>query len=270
MKRLKEENKQWQAAAKERLAREKEKVEKRTPGIRRRLLTAIESQEQQRQQLLKKRSCRKTAKATGFLLSLDDGNQLERLVVPKVPVDQLAAIVAKYPWSEFDQYDNRMWEYMYHLIDPALKKAKVKNRTRLWLKLNRAQKVFYAMLTFSGETDNGGVWQFLFNEPQLSLAALESMEEIGESTLASDYKATLEELLGKAKTISEIRRKADDSNINTQKRWEAFAEGYREVASARKIEKYFYTKTYKKELCKRISDYAESQLHLLAETESQK
>jgi hypothetical protein len=76
MKRLKEGKKQWQAAAKERLVREKERAEKRTPGIRRRLMTAIESQEQQRQQLLKKRSRRKTATATGFLLSLDDGNQL--------------------------------------------------------------------------------------------------------------------------------------------------------------------------------------------------
>jgi hypothetical protein len=163
-----------------------------------------------------------------------------------------------------------MHEYVSHLIVPALKKAKIKNETKLWLKLNRAQKVFYTVLTFSGETDNGGVWQFLFNEPQLSVAALEAMEEIGESTLASDYKATLEELLGKAKTISEIRQKADDSNINTQKRWQAFAEGYREIASARKIEKYFFTRTYKKKLYKRISDYAESQLHLLAEVQSQK
>lgn len=95
------------------------------------------------------------------------------------------------------------------------------------------------------------------------------MEEVGETRLASDYRATLEELLGKAKTVSEIRRKAYDSELNTQERWQAFAEGYRVVSSARRIEKYFFTVTFKKRLYKRIADYAESQLHLLAEIQSQ-
>ena len=191
------------------LGREKEKVEKRTPQASAEdCCRRSRARNSNDNSCFKKSSRRKTAKVAGFLLSLNDGNQLERLAVPKVHIDQLAAIVAKYPWSEFDEHDNRMWEYMNHLMAPAMKKAQVTKRTRPWLRLNRAQKVFYTMLTFSGETDNGGVWQFLFNEPQLSLAALEAMEEIGESKLASDYKATLEELLGKAKTISDIQARA--------------------------------------------------------------
>lgn len=265
---MKEENKQWKIAVKKRVADEKVKVEKHTPRVRRKLLAAINKGEQRRQQQLKKSPHRKTTKTSGLLLSLGDGNQLEKPLVPKIHVDRLVEVIVKYPWSEFDLWDNRMWEYMSCLMNPTWKMTKVKDRREWWLKLNRAQKVFHAMLTFSGETDNGGVWQFLFNEPQLSLAALEAMEAIGESTLARDYQAALEELLGKAKTISGIRRKADDRNLSNEKRWQAFAEGYGELVSARKIEKYFFRKSYKKKLFKRISDYVESKLHLLTQIQS--
>src|SRR3954471_783291 len=132
------------------------------------------------------------------LLVLDDGNQTDRIVAPTVDRATLDKIASTYKWSRFDIYDNRMWEYMYVLQDPVLKKVRTKRIKTLWLKLTRPQKVFYAFLIFAGETDNGGVWQFLFNYPELSIAALEAFDEIQAATLASDYRATLEEILGKA------------------------------------------------------------------------
>ena len=154
---------------------------------------------------------------------------------------------------------------MYKLMEPAVKKAQAKDFKKLWLKLNRPQKLFLAMLNFIGETDNVGVWQFLYNEPHLALAALEAMQEISESRLAKNYHTTLDEVLGKAKTISALRKKSTNAKLTTERRWHAFAEGYEQLPSAHRIEKYFYTASYKKKLHKRLTDHVELHLPLLAE-----
>jgi hypothetical protein len=150
-------------------------------------------------------------------------------------------------------------------MNPALKNARAKAFTKLWVKLNRPQKVLMAMLSFIGQTDNGGVWQFLFNEPQLAIAALEAMQELGETRLARDYQAVLGEVLGKGQTISALRKKAIESKLSTGKGWRAFAKGYEQLTSARTIEKYFYTTSYKKKLHKRVADHVESHFPFHAE-----
>src|SRR6478735_2364556 len=111
------------------------------------------------------------------LLVLDDGNQTDLMVAPTVERATLDRIQSTHKWNRFDEYNNRMWEYMYALQDPVLKKVRAKRLRTLWLKLTRPQKVFYAFLAFAGQTDNGGVWQFLFNYPELSVAALEAFDE---------------------------------------------------------------------------------------------
>src|SRR4051812_15050921 len=156
-----------------------------------------------------------------------------------------------------------MWEYMYAFQDPVLKKVRAKRLKTLWLKLTRPQKVFYAFLAFAGQTDNGGVWQFLFNCPELSVAALETFNEIQAATLASDYRATLEEILGKAESIADLRRRANRHSPASEK-WAAFAEGYNRLETPKAIEEYFFSKRFKKQIYRQMCDYIEQRLGMFA------
>lgn len=242
---------------------EKENAEKRKPAVRKKLTTQIEQAEAKLSRQTRTKAKRKTSSQKEFLLCLDDGNQRERQLAPTIKLDKLVDIVATYKWANFDEYDNRMWEYMTTLINPLYKNRKLSRRA-LWQKLNRAQKVFYVLLDFIGETDNGGVWQFLFNSPEYLLAALEAMNEVGATKLARDYQATLEEYSGKVQSLSDMRKRFDDKNLSSKKQWQAFAEGYQDLKTAAKIQKYFYTAKFKKTLYKQMSDYIEESYPLFA------
>lgn len=246
---------------------EKKKAQSRKPTIRRKLARQIEQGEAELSGNSRPRRRRKSGASKEFLLSLNDGNQHDRQVFATVTLDQLADFVATYPWTRFDPDDNRIWEYSTAFMDPLFRKAKSSSRHALWAKLNRVQKSFYVMLNFIGETDNGGVWQFLFNSPELSLAALEAMNDLGAKQLARDYQATLEEFLGQARSLSDLRKRFNDRNLSSKKRWQAFADGYKELKTAAKIEKYFYTTAFRKRLCKMIAYEIEHSYHLFAKVE---
>ena len=232
------------------------KQEKRIPAARKKLETAFPIKSGHR---VSKRAKRYTPpKNKSFLLSLDDGNQSDGFFVPAVKLDKLVDIQASYIWTEFDENDNRMWEYRYAFIDPVVAKERPKRLETFWYKLNRAQKVFYTFLQFLGETDNGGIWQFLFNAPQLSWANFESLQEIGANRLAEDYSCTLEEVIGNATTLAAFRKKASDLKLDSAKRWVGFVSGYDSLGSARKIESYFFTQTFKRQLYRKMSNYIEA------------
>ncbi|MEZ5059847.1 MAG: hypothetical protein R2879_22670, partial [Saprospiraceae bacterium] len=98
--------------------------------------------------------------------SLDDGNQEELILYSEIPQEELDSIQKKYSWDDYNKYDNRLWEYMTVFFDDVVSKSGIQEREELWLKLNRPQKVFWTFLAFSGDTDNGGIYQFLFNKPE--------------------------------------------------------------------------------------------------------
>jgi hypothetical protein len=258
-KKLAETQKRQTEAAQKEAARRRKRTERQRPAARLRLSTRIDEV----MAAMSTMATSVTEEKTSFPFSLDQGNQLRRLVLPKVELDRLVDIRLNYAWTEFDEYDNRVWEYCYALLDPAVKQAKVKRRGTLWGKMNRPQKTFLAFLEFVGQVDNGGVWQFLYNAPEFSFAALETFEEIGATRLAGDYRRTLEELIGKANSISKLRTLSNDERLSSAKRWAAFVSGYKELQTAKRIEKYIFTNRFKASLFKKMSDYIESSLHLL-------
>lgn len=198
------------------------------------------------------------------LLLLDDGNQSDLIVAPTVDRAALDEIQSKYKWARFDEYENRYSAYMDALMIPAVKEAGVKRTATLWKKLTRPQKVFYAFVTFDGQLMNGGVWQFLYNYPELSVAALEALDAIGADRLASDYRSTLEEVLGKADSIVDLCRRAGRAGTFAKK-WAAFAEGYEELETTEVIEGYYHAKKFKKVIYQQMCDYIELRPEQFAE-----
>ena len=118
-----------------------------------------------------------TASATQIppdFYSINDGNQTELFFAPDYNKQWFDELDKKYSWENFGPYDNRFWEYMYNLFDtlPGLAKGQTKSDHDFFNKLTRGQKVFYAVLVFGGDTDNGGVYQFFFNRRNFVLQLL--------------------------------------------------------------------------------------------------
>jgi len=199
--------------------------------------------------------------------SINDGNQNELIISMEISQEWLDSIKSKYDWNEFDEYDNRMWEYMYKLFDETLEKSGIKDNGELWNKLNREQKMFWSFLAFNGDTDNGGVYQFIFNRPEFIVAVAETWNEIEISELNTDYENVLNELSGKTTKISELKTVFNDESKDWNKRWKSFSDGYKELKSTGKIEDYYYDKEFKMRLYKKVADRIENNIDKFATIE---
>ncbi len=211
----------------------------------------------------KKQNSTETIKPTDFY-SINDGNQNKLIISMEISQEWLNSTKVKYDWNEFDEYDNRMWEYMYRLFDETVEKSGIKDSTELWNKLNREQKIFWAFLAFNGDTDNGGVYQFIFNRPEFIISVAETWEELGIEELKNDYENVLGELSGKTLKISELKTTFNDESKDWNKRWKSFSDGYKELKSTEKIEDYYYDKEFKRKLYKKIADRIENNIEKFA------
>jgi len=204
-----------------------------------------------------------TSNSSSFdFYSINDGNQTRLIFAPDYNKGWFDELDKKYSWDKFGLYDNRYFEYMYNLFDtlPALAEGTYKSDADFFSKLTRGQKVFYSTLVFGGEVDNGGVYQFFFNRPEFCFAALETFRELGLDTLKQDYEKCLNEFIGMADSYTKRKNIANDPNISMEKRKKAFADGYKDLTSTKKIEDYFYTEKFKKMFYKRVVDYIDKNL----------
>jgi len=191
------------------------------------------------------------------LYSLNDGNQNELIISADATKEWLDSTKSKYAWNNFDEYDNLLWEYMYELFDKPIEKQENADYWTLWNKLTREQKVFWAFLAFSGDTDNGGVNQFIFNKPEFIIAVAEMWYELGLEKIASDYESFLKELSGRTGKLNEVKDHLTlDSDI-WKKIVSPFSNEKIELKSAMKIEDYFYDKEFRRKVYKKVADYIE-------------
>jgi hypothetical protein len=115
--------------------------------------------------------------------------------------------------------------------------------------------VYFTLLSFESQVDNGGVYQFLFNQPELSILALDAMRIVHLDTLSNDYEVVLNELFGKSETIDQLRGKFQDGKEDWKNRWNSFVKGYKELPSAKVIEDYFYNPDFVKSFHAKIIEY---------------
>lgn len=194
--------------------------------------------------------------------SIEEGNQTELNFAPVYNQQCFDELDKKYSWDNFGAYDNRFWEYMYNLFDtlPALAKGQTKSDRDFFNKLTRGQKVFYTVLVFGGDTDNGGVYQFFFNRPEFCFAALEAFKELRLNTLAKDYETCLNEFVGSVDSYVKRKEIFNDPKNCWEKKAKSFQEGYSDIKSAKVIEEYFYTDEFKKQYYKTVVEYIDQHL----------
>jgi len=195
--------------------------------------------------------------------SIDEGNQTELIFAPAYNKQWFDELDKKYSWDNFGPYDNRFWEYMYNLFDtlPALAQGKTKSDRDFFNKLTRGQKVFYSVLVFGGDTDNGGVYQFLFNRPEFCFATLEAFKELKLDTLSKDYEKCLNEFIGSVDSYGKRKEIFNDPNNSWEKKAKSFQEGYADIKSAKTLQDYFYEPDFKKYYYKTIVDYIDQHIN---------
>lgn len=188
--------------------------------------------------------------------------------LPIVEKDWLKATELKYSNKEWETYPNEHTDQSEQLCNEVYKPWKGENSHSDFLnKLTKEQRMYFALINFEAQTNNGGVYQFLFNYPELAIITLEAMKTVELGKLTDDYENVLNEFFGKFNTIQELKSRFQDDNKKWDKRWDSFVEGYKELPTAEKIEQYFYNKDYQKEYQSKIVQFVKKNANGLMKTE---
>ena len=182
--------------------------------------------------------------------------------IPLVSKNWISEIEQKWTKKEWEIYNNEHYDISNEICNNVYSKNKYweKNQTHAEFlnELTKEQRIYFSLVNFEGQVNNGGVYQFLFNNPELSIIALQSMQEVGIEKLAEDYEIVLKEYFGKFNTIQELYSKFQKDNTDWNKRWNSFTEGYKELQSTEIIDDYFYkedfVKTYQEKLIKYVKE----------------
>ena len=168
--------------------------------------------------------------------------------LPTLPSDWLMELEKNWAEKEWSQYDNEYYDISDKICNDVYSSNKFweKNKTHsdFLNELTDEQRIYFTLINFESQVNNGGVYQFLYNYPELSILALEGMDNVGLDKIAEDYRRVLNEYFGAFDTIQELRIKFQNDNAEWAKRWKAFTEGYDELPSALIIEDYFYEEEY--------------------------
>ncbi|QOD61115.1 DUF4375 domain-containing protein [Polaribacter haliotis] len=188
--------------------------------------------------------------------------------LPIVDENWLKETELKYAGKEWESYPNECTDQGEKLCNDVYRPWKGEiTHTEFLNKLTKEQRMYFALINFESQTNNGGVYQFLFNYPELSLITLQAMKVAKMEKLASDYENVLHEYFGKFETIQELNNKFQDDSKKWDKRWNSFAEGYKELESTFEIENYFYDKDYVKEFHSKMVEFVKEHRNGLMKTE---
>lgn len=179
--------------------------------------------------------------------------------LPIVKKNWLTETELKYSNNEWKSYPSEHGDQSEKLCNDVYRPWKGEiSHSEFLNKLTKEQRMYFALINFEAQTNNGGVYQFLFNNPELALITLHAMEEAQLGELTNDYKDVLKEFFGKFETFHELKTRFQDNTSEWDKSWDAFVEGYKELPTAKKIEGYFYDKDYQKEFQSKIVQFVKN------------
>lgn len=192
-------------------------------------------------------------------------------LLPNLPKDWIDAVNREFNNKEYDKHKNKYFAFSDKLCNQVYSKYKYweKNETHadFFNKLTDEQKMYFALINFESQVNNGGVYQFLFNEPEISIIALEGMKKAGMDKLANDYELVLSQIFGKFNKTQDLKIMLQNPNSAWDKHWTSFFDEDKEIPGITIIEKYFDTEEYTKEFHKRMEDFVINNQAGLFETE---
>ncbi|WP_188316102.1 DMP19 family protein [Chitinophaga agrisoli] len=214
------------------------------------------------QQMLAEAALSPEPAAPSRFFSIYAGNQDTVIFAPAYNSQWLQQVNTKYSWEHFDQYSNKFWVYVSGLLDtlPVLAEGKVASRQQYLDSLTKGQKLLYTVVIFNNETDNGGVYQFFFNYPELAFAVTEVFKELQAGVISADYAKCLDEFLRTKNSFAKKTSILNDPAGNPQQKLADFRSAHKDLKTADKIKAYFYQEAYKKQFFKKIVDYVDAHM----------
>jgi len=199
------------------------------------------------------------------LFDIEKGNQNELIHFVTISKQQLENIQTTYQWESYDEYDNRVTEYMELLFDNLTQKHKRKENSNLfWKELTRGQKIFWSFLAFSGEVNNGGVNQFLHNKGEHLNAVRQVMVELNQTELLKLYDNFLAELKKNSLKMNWYLSLSQTTILSKNQRHRAYLKSLELLDSPEELNDYFYSDECRLQWDKAMSDYIESNLQQFA------
>jgi hypothetical protein len=193
------------------------------------------------------------------------------LYIPILEKNWINETHLKYQNKEFVTYPNEYTNLSEKLCNDVYSKSKYweknKSHSSFLNELTKEQRIYFCLINFEAQVNNGGVYQFLFNYPELSIIALESMKVTKMDKLAKDYEIVLNEYFGKFKTIQELNARFQNNKSDWDERWNSFTEGYKELKSAEIIEDYFYNEKFVEEYQMKMNVFVKLNNEKLYKTE---
>jgi len=134
-----------------------------------------------------------------------------------------------------------------------------------WKKLTQAQKVILTLGHFISQTDNGGVWQFLFNKPEFCFAAYDAMSIAKPFSLFSfQYEKVLKEFVSMItnKIWNDLLEKYEQAT-EFEEQWKIFKSGQDHIPAHQNFEKEFYDHKNKERFYEDLISYIEQNISML-------
>lgn len=196
---------------------------------------------------------------------IEKGNQNELIHYVSISKQQLEEVQTTYQWESYDEYDNRVTEYMELLFDNLTQKHKGKEYSnKFWKELTRGQKIFWSFLAFSGEVDNGGLNQFLHNKGEHLTSVRQVMVELNQKELLKLYDSFLAELKENNLKMNWYLSLSQTTILGKNQRHRAYLKSLEVLNSPEELNDYFYSDECRIRWDKAMSDYIETNIEQFA------
>lgn len=194
--------------------------------------------------------------------SLDQGNQKQLILDPEKTADWVELTKKNYSWEKYDEFDNRLDEYMEFLFDvlPELGHAS-EDDEEFWKQLTLGQKMFYTLLCFEGAVDNGGIFQFFWDKPEFIYALDETLAILNVEPLQEDYALMVDRYEAVAQEMEALQLTINYNNKKWQELYHAaYDKGLILFGEEYELGEYYLDPEFKKHLHKAMCNYIESHL----------
>lgn len=136
----------------------------------------------------------------------------------------------------------------------------------IWADLTKPQQVLATLGVLTSQINNGGVWQFLFNRPELSVVAGEALDESHRlSTLLSKYKNVLREFAAMTRdgTWAALMESLEKAGLSTPEGWKLFKSGAEAIPSSSEFDEVFFEKKKRTRMYAAFNKYIDHNLDKL-------
>ena len=135
-----------------------------------------------------------------------------------------------------------------------------------WSELTKQQQTLAALSVMVSQVNNGGIWQFLFNKPEFSIALGESLDHAHRlSSLLPTYNKVLREFAAMHKdgTWNALMEKLADVELSTPEAWNLFVDGGKSVPSGEKFNEIFFKDSQRKRMFSTFNRFVEQNIDKL-------